>query len=1565
MDLSLDIKSRLRFTSIENIFNLQIKKKFPSYIVDLLFSLLQFDDVINAILHFIQLPQNTNILIEMFKVLYSYFQKNPEKIKKSDFAAKTLQSVLNCVNENTNNPKNLINASNLKIDSQTINLIYYSAKFSSLMSSELPELLHPMPTNGFILAYLIVTTSCSNGQVFDELLPFVEPFFTSKLVLNPYSFGTICIMSTHKDIDDLPSLKHLISFFKSLSDKPIIQALTPYVLHAALLRLSPSTLKEMPTLISFLSSKLEQDEENAVVFSNFIEKIIEMPDSLSIIKPFCEQLFKLYIRNIRNEIPLFQATLTNENNDKKDSKKSSKSHFLNSINNKITENPLNSVNETIGSAFYLLMNYCSINPFDGFFVSRLERQTDNVILMMIYLIDYINKSSNKLEKKQTEAEDATQPVSSANLQFTVTTFDPILLAMKSFVKKSDTTETIIRLYFHFCGTIIDHYESKNAIKALIQGLENNYPYVSDIFASHCANFSFVFENISRSLKPGKSSMLFVTTLKNILSIHASKMLSARSNTAVLSPSSSSSTATDEVNTETDDVISSPTNCDNFSRSGSESTNFELPDLDKYLTVLPESAIETAPTDATILFCSVLVSLHKFPELFDLLPDSASAISPFFSNALMLHFPKLKSRKFNTKVLSALSNACKMIDISDIYSLSQTFMMLLPGQSMLFLAITLQRLPRSIVSSSLQKMIPFVWDNPDETGRMIALVSYSHPDISIEFIETVLASSTLRKRTFFIFKSSESNEQALIVIFKIIGYCSTFIEINFFVSTFLTFATQLLNKYLTHQSKSPLLYSASLFAIRKLSNRVQSIQDERFEHVFPFKDFLVQYVCAYYLDLGITVIRSLESTTMTPSSLLDSSSSNSQTYDSIILSERSSVESLLKNVPKVLSTLTSMLPLRPIRPYDRHERSVELTTAMIQLSDKSHFESIFKASKMFFCTLLDCNSSLSVFFRIVIPIFQSLLRNPRWNRIIELMDFLCAKYCGKLNIQQSSDVLSKTINNIELLISHVIPLSFQDAKCTDNDEEDVKDKVANIIFSLVTLQCSIRNQILSLPQSIRPIKPETRGMTPIEANSAVCNFIEKYFTSSQIFDLIMSLLGFFLNKDQMLKIHHYGTALSIKKFILDRGSEDFRYDGQITQSLVKASMNEDDSVVSIFIDIIEILLKMRLFSMLSNIMLSDEINDNFFIGVMKKLSNIEEGETKLLNIIAAFFESNESVDEKERKSMNDFSIRAIPYLSNSMKDIDNDTWVKLFIGVSNKVQKIDSTLMKCLVSNEDYDGFLQFAQIITRERLLALQVILSSLPENPSKFFIKLSIAFASTEPETCEGFLNYAINAMLKKTSCFTSFEMMKNLFESTVIDSHCWMSLSESLSALFIQNLRCRSIVVDCTIAFINKIDENELQEFWTSFAEICLANVDKWISIINRLITEGKVHFQSIASILPELIVHLKEKHFQIALNSIALKIKVIENPVLDENDIFDLCELIMKSDYFKDKCDHFLNTFVATLREKKFVYVCCHMIERLCKKIDDNNIFAINALIETMNWMKEGDNLFVIEIIMRILK
>jgi hypothetical protein len=93
-------------------------------------------------------------------------------------------------------------------------------------------------------------------------------------------------------------------------------------------------------------------------------------------------------------------------------------------------------------------------------------------------------------------------------------------------------------------------------------------------------------------------------------------------------------------------------------------------------------------------------------------------------------------------------------------------MMLPGPAMLFLAASLQPLPRQTIVSVLQKIVQYAYADRDLFGRTIALIARSHLDVALEFTNTFIANSLTKRRVLFVFRSAELNENAVGVVFRI-------------------------------------------------------------------------------------------------------------------------------------------------------------------------------------------------------------------------------------------------------------------------------------------------------------------------------------------------------------------------------------------------------------------------------------------------------------------------------------------------------------------------------------------------------------------------------------------------------------------------------------------------------------------------------------------------------------------------------------------------------------------------------------------------------------------------------
>ncbi|KAK8891201.1 hypothetical protein M9Y10_028407 [Tritrichomonas musculus] len=1658
----------------------------------------------------------------------------------------------------------------------------------------------------------------------------------------------------------------------SSSDFIVIRILTPIVIRIAITRLNKSIIKELPSMISLCASNIYNDQHTLQLFSYFIDQVMIYSEAPQLIKSKCEKIFDLYLQNISEKKidetpkkvddnehlfnfkrkPIENEIISNSNNS--DLFKNEYDDNLKYDEEYNNSDPSNYIKPNIGAAFCLVMEKCKVSPFEnGFFSSRInEKLVDEVLMMAFYIINHVS-----VDYFQSSSYESLIPLCLSLLPINFDEKDESENAKEDkTVKNLEICENFtFQLLIHYCAAIVVRYKSKIALSFLIQAVDIYGSIIaSKVLSKNDADLlSFIFPTLARAFKPDKSHPILAITikdvLKNLVSYGISFTLASTpklNNTSLLvqNPSDVETSSDSSSEASRSNSISSfismqhQHSCSNFFISDNSSsnlssisdTNLDMHDFDRINNnVMPDSLIETmpAPTDATILFCNVILSLEEHQYLFPLLSFSAAALSTHFSSALMKHFPKpfykvqnlaieknndddiskdddtdfefenennsfpsprsfddlkidflvslhnrnrkkrksgkmrykkLKvNHKFKTGCLACYGNALQFLDVLDIYSLSQTFLMLLPGQAMLLLGITLQRLPRSIVSATLEKTTPFILANPDEAGRMIALVSFSYPDVALSFIENNIIENSPLKKRFFAFSLFSKNYyekyiQTLIVVYKTIGYCSVFFDTNHFISIFLPFATRFLNQYLTDRysmtasstttasasttsssssssstANSNSLHMTALFAIRKLCDRVGKWQDAQMDHMFPFKDFLVQYVSSYYMEVGDLII--MESN---PIHLISSSDQEDSSNDKIIENENNNkVEEsdktvankispeLVELVPCILSTLSALLPLRPLRPSEKHEKSIELTAVLIQIIDNNI--SIMKGAKLFFSTLLNCNPSINVFIGILLPIFPALLYHKEWKRIAEIVNYLCNKCVGShssdiyggssklnnmlyLNIQLSSDILSKSINDIGILISYVLPLTISKEAC----------QIAfSILYSLVFIQCTIRNQILSLPQSIRPIKPDIDSIIArynldhkddkcyLEINSVICSYLAKNFTTSQTFDVIFILLDFFEGK-KLRTIHRIGVANSIKMLLKERGSEEFKYDSKIIQLLIsaissieneetnkrnkrkskedndKAKLKEKDkikptqnsinnnsdfqsnssfmkksSIISIFLEIFELMINMRPFSVLSNIIsLNDTISDCFLKQLVNNviISKIEKGGGILLGVVADSFENIEIDIEKEELTMK-FAWRTLPLLYSEVHEINHEAWIKLFKGITKNEQvSINDTLIKMLagvkgnsnypklaslfsqsksnidtqknnendIIDDDYhnlqNSYFSFAKIIADERILVLPVLLSSFPEVPSPFFINLSIAFAAASKETFFIFIEYAISAMIKNGDDLNLelFGMLKLIFDPRFVEfedelekieelninltaqynanssynlnNSKWAELCESLTALFIRYMLEDTIVVDCAISFLKRIGyscphkpksqihkNGHLCTFWKSLIEICLGNINSWISIVKRLTSEGEICFNIFSDLLPLIIVNAKKQgstdfelnEFTEIIELIAKKLN-ISFDLNDEKKYEKLCVKILRNDIFDDSRNDFLNSFVTLMNDPKYINACCIMIGNLCDTLTDENCFALSALIGQMP-NDAYTYSFVIETLMRLLK
>jgi hypothetical protein len=728
-----------------------------------------------------------------------------------------------------------------------------------------------------------------------------------------------------------------------------------------------------------------------------------------------------------------------------------------------------------------------------------------------------------------------------------------------------------------------------------------------------------------------------------------------------------------------------------------------------------------------------------------------------------------------------------------------------------------------------------------------------------------------------------------------------------MNNFLPWANQFLNKYLTHQSKSTDLYRAALFAIRKLTHKVADWQVEHLDHVFPFKDFLVQYVCSYYVDVGDLIREQPELTQM---------------------------------VSPILSTLTTLLPLRPLRLSDKHDRSIEVTALLLCIVVDG-YQIVCNASQKFFSTLLGCNPSLTIFMAIVTQIFPGLLRYPQWFNICVLMRFITARW-STLNVQLNSDLLSNMVNQMPTLIASVLPLLVQ---------EEVAQMAVEIIFGITSLHSAIRNQILSLPKAIRPVMPSTEGLAGESLTEAIASFLSRFFMASQVFDMIMALITI-LTTEKPLELHDLGLTIAIKYLLKERGNEDFRYDSKIVQSLIRYAHDKSDAIVDQIMQIFAILLSMRLFSLLSVFVTQNQaLSDASFSKLMDVILRTENGGPQMLAVISAAFAND------DQESTVGFCIRALPMLVDYIPGIDDEPWTVLLLGTVQRVNSVNDPLLRVLLGNEHFETFLEFAEVTVAKRFMSLPLILAALPETPSVFLVHAALALAARSEETCSTFLEYAVSA-LRMDPLESAFEIMKVILSDVKFE--CWRSVSDLLATVFVSNMQNDQKIAECCVVFVNKCDGPARYGFWSGVVTAAAENLTRWKAQIEFLVAQCEVIWEPFTPILPSIAIRYGQEPWAGVLAAIGGKLGVS----VDSGGI-ELAVAILKAQPFVDVRSGFLEAFVGMMNQSVSVVECGRIIERLCDDVSEENSAAITAVISHLPPPKSEFHSGVIDALLRLLE
>jgi hypothetical protein len=201
----------------------------------------------------------------------------------------------------------------------------------------------------------------------------------------------------------------------------------------------------------------------------------------------------------------------------------------------------------------------------------------------------------------------------------------------------------------------------------------------------------------------------------------------------------------------------------------------------------------------------------------------------------------------------------------------------------------------------------------------------------------------------------------------------FVHPDYFLEHWLPFATGFLNKNLSSVLAIATGMTAALYAIRKLAARVKKWQDNHPDFVFPFKDFLVQFLC----------------------------------------------DSQFSDHSALLACLSLLMPIQPVRFCEKLTFVSPLLQTLVEGNDLSN--TVVRFYELF----LDCVPQLESFVHILRPFFPWILVNENWKLILTIIHRLCQRW----TILTIPDAFRPEIQNFIVAVAPLI-LSDEAAMATE-------------------------------------------------------------------------------------------------------------------------------------------------------------------------------------------------------------------------------------------------------------------------------------------------------------------------------------------------------------------------------------------------------------------------------------------------------------------------------------------------------------------------------------------------------
>lgn len=904
------------------------------------------------------------------------------------------------------------------------------------------------------------------------------------------------------------------------------------------------------------------------------------------------------------------------------------------------------------------------------------------------------------------------------------------------------------------------------------------------------------------------------------------------------------------------------------------------------------------TFQTKLFCTVITSDRA--DFMQLIPLAATLISPQFSQQIATGIKNQKKKRSKFELVATYSNSVSSIDRPTLASLAYTFLELSPGPGMLFAAVSLQRLPTQNIMDIMGKLTQYATTHPDYFAKSVALLAHSHPNTAINFLENFIYETYSRKKILFFFKFGDSNDSIAISLFKTIGYCSTFIEMKNFINEFLSFATKFMNKYLIGISKNQNLCSAQLFAIKRLSNKLAQYQNSHSDHTFPFKDFLMDFVRTYFIETSQKFVQNECDSTM---------------------------------ICTVLNTLSSLIPIKLIKPSENQERIVQMLAGLLKCSSQADFDSILTAGSQYLLILIESNPTLNVFYTITNSIFQLVIRNPV---IIDLIEKISSFY-SKIIVESASTHYEEFMSETSQMLSFILPyLTIK----------EYFEKAKNIVYSICTIQGNIRNVMFKLPLSIKPSLPETNDDDLTSSTQKMCSFVSNNFYTSQIFDLIIALLTHI--EDPSV---NYGVSLCVQSLLTERGAEEFRYDSEIVTRLLSGMKSScrivDDEVKYVHKDTyntiiacFKVLVNLRFYTIMSTIC-SFHPEEVYMHDILSTALNNEGCDLILIKYISETLETDEYIISS-----------ALPLLSKTLQDSPNEYFTKIFNGIVKINNDPDSPLMNALFDDNGYglkgvDLWIKRFESLNETRPLVVALILETIPDIDIRLCLDIFLAIAFASVECCSASLSRFFSADVVYEEKYV--DMLEK-----IVCKHPFSVIKQSIELVIDYLISCFHKSVHVLRELPNSIDDDSLQHMWLKLSEKAVGKFDYYLEFYYDMMQH--ISPKAIEAIIPELIVRSRDTKSASIMSSIIQKLNQ------QQSNKVDIISIILKSPIFDT--NYFLEYFIRCVQEKIHVTEAIAAISILCERIAPENIESINDVIDESISQNLIDNYVVFSVIQDII-